>query len=85
MPDLMEDIIRRCADDERSHGPSYFSLAPLYVFLSDAVHVAKGQERQAIIDALPSREAGHSEEWNEGYNAALTAVIRLLVERSIKL
>jgi hypothetical protein len=45
--------------------------------------IAKGQERQAIVDALPSRETGHSDEWNDGFDAALTAVIRILIERSL--
>ena len=45
--------------------------------------MARGQERQAIIDVLPkdSRE-GKSAEWNDGYNAAIKAIIRVLVERS---
>jgi hypothetical protein len=81
--DLMEDIVGKCWDHGHARGPSYFSMSPLFAFLSDMVQIAKAQERQTIIDALPRREKGHSAEWNEGYNAAMTAVIRLLVQRSV--
>lgn|GEM_PF-5523032 len=46
--------------------------------------IARGQERQAIFDALPKeRDSGQNESWNAGFDAAMTAVIRVLVERSI--
>ena len=83
MADQVEDIVGRCWDHDRSRGPSYFSMSPMFAFLSDLVQIAKAQERQTIIDALPRTERGHSAEWNEGYNAAITAVIQLLVQRSI--
>jgi len=45
--------------------------------------MARTQERQAILDALPkAREAGRSENWNAGYDAAMVAIIRVLVERA---
>ena len=59
------------------------SLARIYAFVSNIAHIARGQERQTILDAVVAgREPGHSEEWNAGYDAALMAAIRILVERS---
>jgi len=83
MPNLtIEDIVYRATDAERENPPAFFSLCPFYAFLTNALHIARGQERQAIIDALPKREDGHSNDWNEGHNTAIAAVIRVLVERS---
>lgn len=83
MTDLaIEDVINQAADDERKHEPSSFSLRPFYFFLSNAMHIARGQERQALINDLPKREEGHSKDWNDGYDAAIKALIRILVERS---
>ena len=45
-------------------------------------HMARGQERQSIIDALPRRESGKSKDWNEGFDAAIAGVIAVLVGRS---
>jgi hypothetical protein len=76
----IEDAINARADAElRTPGVSF---APIYAFVSNIAHIARGQERQAILDALTPRERGHSEEWNAGHDAAITAVIRILVERS---
>jgi hypothetical protein len=44
--------------------------------------MARGQERQSITDALPGRESGKSQEWNEGFDAAIAGVIAVLVGRS---
>jgi hypothetical protein len=79
----VEDLIFRAVQDERRHGPSGLSFAPVYSFVSAVAHMARGQERQAILDALPTaREQGKSAEWNEGYDAAVTTAIRILVQRS---
>jgi hypothetical protein len=60
-----------------------FPFAPIYAFVSNIAHIARGQERQAILDAVvAAREPGHSEEWSAGHDAAVPAVIRILVERS---
>ncbi|MGB9364581.1 MAG: hypothetical protein WCE79_01070 [Xanthobacteraceae bacterium] len=47
---------------------------------SHVAHMARGQERQSIIDALPGRESGKSKDWNEGFDAAIAGVIAVLVE-----
>lgn len=45
--------------------------------------IARGQERQVMLDAMTKeREPGHSDEWNAGFDAALTIAIRILVKRS---
>jgi hypothetical protein len=45
--------------------------------------MARGQERQAILDALTKvRQPSKNKEWNEGYDEAISAAIRVLVERS---
>jgi hypothetical protein len=79
----VEDLIFRAVEDERKHGPAGLTFTPVYSFVSAVAHMARGQERQAILDALPKeREPDHNESWYQGYNAALAAVIRILVERS---
>jgi hypothetical protein len=46
--------------------------------------MVRGQERQAIIDALPKeKHEARSREWNDGYCAAITAMMRVVVARSI--
>jgi hypothetical protein len=78
-PDPIEDAINARADAERA--TPGVSFAPIYAFVSNII--ARGQERQAVLDSLTaSREPGHSEEWNAGYDAALRVAIRILVERS---
>ena len=59
-----------------------FQFAPVYAFTSAVAHMARGQERQSIIDALPRRESGKSKDWNEGFDAAIAGVIAVLVGRS---
>ena len=77
----IEDAIYERADAERAM-PGV-SFVPIYAFVSNIAHIARGQERQTIIDAVTAgREPGHSEEWNAGYDAAVIAAIRILVERS---
>jgi len=77
----VEDAICARADAERN--TPGVSFAPVYAFVANIVHIARGQERQTILDAVvAAREPGHSAEWNAGHDAALSAVIRILVERS---
>jgi len=60
------------------------TLPRLYVFLSDTVHIARRQERQAILDALPrAHDPKQNKSWNAGYDAALVAVTQMLVKRSM--
>lgn len=81
VPDPIEDAINARADAERA--TPGVSFAPIYAFVSNIAHIARGQERQTVLDAVTAaREPGHSEEWNAGYDAALSAAIRILVERS---
>jgi hypothetical protein len=48
----IEDLIWLAAEDERKRGPAGLSFAPVYSFVSAVAHMARGQERQAIIDAV---------------------------------
>jgi hypothetical protein len=82
MGELIEDVIGDIAAEERKRKPS-FTFAAIYAFVANAAHIARGQERQVILDAITKeREPGHSDEWNAGFDAALTMAIRILVERS---
>ena len=77
----IEDAIYARADAER--GSPGVTFRPIYAFVSNIAHIARGQERQTILDAVvAAREPGHSDEWNAGHDAAISAVIRILVERS---
>jgi hypothetical protein len=79
----VEDLIWRAIEDERKRGPAGLSFAPVYSFVSAVAHMARGQERQTILDALTiTRPEGKSADWNEGFNEATSAAIRILVERS---
>lgn len=79
----VEDFIWRAIEDERKRGPTGLSFAPVYSFVSAVAHMARGQERQAILDALTkTRPEGKNAEWNAGFDEALSATIRILVERS---
>jgi hypothetical protein len=79
----VEDLIWRAVEDERKRGPAGLSFAPVYSFVSAVVHMARGQERQTILNALTkTRPEGKSADWNEGFNEAISAAIRILVERS---
>lgn len=80
-PNPIEDAINARADAERAM-PGV-SFGPIYAFVSNIAHIARGQERQTILDSvIAGREPGRSEEYNAGYDAALRAAIRILVERS---
>jgi hypothetical protein len=80
--ELIEDIIAETAAEERKRAPA-FTFAAIYAFVANAAHSARGQERQVILDAITkARVSGHNKDWNAGYDAAITAVIRVLVERS---
>lgn len=72
----VEELIHRAMDDEKRRGPAGLSFAPVYSFVSAVAHMARGQERQAIIDSLPKdKREEKSTDWNDGYNAAITAII----------
>ncbi len=80
----LEDIIGDIAAAERKGKQRGFSFAEFYSFMSTAVLMAKGQERQDIIDALTKdKPKGLSAEQSEGYDKAMAAVVRILIERSI--
>ena len=77
-----EDVIGETAELERKRKPA-FAFAATYQFVGNAAHIARGQERQVILNAITKlREPGHNEDWNAGHDAAISAVIRVLVERS---
>jgi hypothetical protein len=79
----VEELIRRAVDDERKRGPAGLSFAPIYSFTAAVAHMARGQERQTILDALAkTRPEGKSAEFNAGFDEAISAAIRILVERS---
>ena len=45
--------------------------------------MARMDERQTILDLVRNaRERGRDPRWNAGYNAALSTVIRTVVERA---
>jgi hypothetical protein len=79
----IEDTIGETAQIERNRAPA-FSFAPMYAFLTNAVMIAKGQERQDIMDALPKgKPDGMTPQEAKGYEKAMAAVVRILVQRSI--
>ncbi|MGB9365135.1 MAG: hypothetical protein WCE79_03885 [Xanthobacteraceae bacterium] len=81
MPTI-EDMIDQRWDEERARATA-FSFAPVYQFLSAVAHLARMDERQAIADlARETRQQGRGKNWNAGYDAALTAVIRAAMERA---
>src|SRR5437868_10542242 len=79
----LEDAIYAAIDAEKKRGPINLSFAPIYAFTAAVAHMARGQERQNIIDERPKRPSGKSREWNEGFDAAMSAFIKLLVKRSM--
>ena len=83
MADLIDDVIADIAEAERKL-PRSFTFAPVYAFVKNAVHIARGQERQAIIDEVvklrPKKSAPPKE--HEAWDAAISAVIRILVTRA---
>lgn len=81
MPTI-EDMIYQRWDEERVRA-SAFSFAPIYQFLSAVAHLARMDERQAIVDLVrETRQQGRGKSWNAGYEAAMTAVVRAAVERA---
>ena len=83
MADLIDDVIADIAEAERKL-PRSFTFAPVYAFVKNACHIARGQERQAILDEVvklrPKKGAAPKE--HEAFDAAISAVIRILVTRS---
>lgn len=78
----IEDMIYQRWDGEGAF-LSALSFGPLYQFLSTVAHMARMDERQTILDLVHhAREQGNDPRWNAGYNAALSAVIRTVVERA---
>jgi len=79
----IEDMIYQRWDEERACATS-FSFAPLYQFLSAVAHLARMDERQAIVDLVRAagRQHGRGKSWNAGYEAALTAIMLAAVERA---
>jgi len=76
------DMIHQRWDEERARAAA-FSFAPVYQFLSAVAHLARMDERQAIVDLVrAARQRGRGKNWNAGYDAAMTAIIRAAVERT---
>lgn len=79
----IEELIWRAVEDERKRGAAGLSFAPVYSFTAAVAHMARGQERQTILDALTqTRPEGKSAEYNAGFDEAISVAIRILVERS---
>ena len=78
----IEDMIYRRWDEERARAPS-FSFAPIYQFLSTVAHLTRMDERQAVVDLVrEAHKPGKNKSWNAGYDAAMTAIIRVAAERA---
>lgn len=83
MSQSIEDSIGETAQAERGRAPA-FSFASMYAFVASAVMIAKGQERQDIMEALPKEKPdGMTPEQADGYEKAMATVVRILVQRSI--
>jgi hypothetical protein len=81
MPTI-EDMIYQRWDEERARATA-FSFAPIYQFLSSIAHLARMDERQAIVDLVrEARKRGRNKSWNAGYDAAMSAIIQTAVERA---
>ena len=81
MPTI-EDMIYQRWDEERARATS-FSFAPICQFLSVVAHLARMDERQAVVDLVrEARKPGKNKSWNAGYDAAMTVIIRVAVERA---
>lgn len=79
----VEELVWRAVEDERRHGAAGLSFAPAYSFATAVAHMARGQERQTILDALTqTRPEGKSAEYKAGFDEAISAAIRIIVERS---
>jgi hypothetical protein len=79
----LEDAVYAAMEDEKKRAPAGLSFAPVYAFTTAVAQMARAQERQAIINELPRRPRGKTKEWNEGFDAAVSAFIGLLVRRSM--
>ena len=80
-PDPIEDAIHAPADAERK--TPGVSFGPIYAFVSNIAHIARGHERQTIVDTVTAaRPPGMSADWNAGYEAAVMAILRVAVSRS---
>lgn len=78
----LEGMIYQRWDEERARATT-FSFAPIYQFLSAAAHLARMDERQAIVDLVrEARQQSRGKNWNAGYDAALAAIMRAAVERA---
>ena len=76
----IEDMIYQRWDEERARATA-FSFAPIYQFLSAVAHLARMDERQAIVDLVrEARQPGRGKNWNAGYDAALTAMMQAAVD-----
>ena len=80
-PDPIEDAIYARADAERK--TPGVSFGPIYAFVLNVAHIARGQERQTIVNTVTAaRPPGMSAEWNAGYEAAVMATLKIAVSRS---
>lgn len=80
----IEDLIWRAAADECKHGPAALSFASIYSFTAAVVEMARGQERQAILEAFQQiHPQKKSRDYGEGYEAAFATLMRILVQRSM--
>jgi hypothetical protein len=61
----------------RQYAPTLgLSLKPVHDYLIAIALMARGQERQAIMDALPKEVGGdRSDDWKAGHAAALCEVV----------
>ena len=68
---------------EFKRGGSAVSFERLQSFVETVEDLARRQERQAILDALAQlRPTGNSAESNAAFDEAISAAIRVVVERS---
>src|SRR5256714_15017411 len=79
----LEDAIYAAIDAEKKRGRTNLSFAPIYAFTAAVAHMARGQERQDIMDARPKRPSGKGKEWNEGFYAAVEGFTTPLVQAPV--
>jgi hypothetical protein len=81
---LVDDVIADIAEAERQVARP-FTFAPVYAFAKNLAHIARGQERQAVLDEVAKLrpEEGAAPAAREAFDAAVSAVIRVIVGRSI--
>jgi hypothetical protein len=84
MADLVDDVIADIAEAERKVARP-FNFQVLYAFTKNLAQIARGQERQAILDEVAKLrpEESAAPEAREAFDAAISAVIRVIVGRSI--